>query len=58
MQIGFWDESLRLEKLSQLGDSLERLNKAINWETFRPTLNKVLRKKPKEPEDGRRLTMC
>ena len=23
MQIGFWDESLRLEKLSKLGDSLE-----------------------------------
>ena len=47
MQIGFWDESLRLEKLSQLGDSLERLNKAINWEVFRPTLNKVFKKEGK-----------
>lgn len=47
MQIGFWDESLRLEKLSQLGDSLERLNKAINWEIFRPTLNKVFKKEAK-----------
>ena len=47
MQIGFWDESLRLEKLSQLGDSLERLNKAINWEVFRPTLNKVFKKEAK-----------
>ena len=47
MQIGFWDESLRLEKLSQLGDSLERLNKVVNWETFRPTLNKVFKKEAK-----------
>lgn len=47
MQIGFWDESLRLEKLSQLGDSLERLNKAINWEVFRPSLNKVFKKEAK-----------
>lgn len=47
MQIGFWDESLRLEKLSQLGDSLERLNNAINWEIFRPTLNKVFKKENK-----------
>ena len=47
MQIGFWDESLRLEKLSQLGDSLERLNKAINWEIFRPSLNKVFKKEAK-----------
>lgn len=47
MQIGFWDESLRLEKLSELGDSLERLNNAINWEIFRPTLNKVFKKQAK-----------
>lgn len=47
MQIGFWDESLRLEKLSELGDSLERLNNAINWEIFRPTLNKVFTKQAK-----------
>lgn len=47
MQIGFWDESLRLEKLSELGDSLERLNNAIDWEIFRPTLNKVFKKQAK-----------
>lgn len=47
MQIGLWDESLRLEKLSQLGDSLEKLNQAINWEIFRPRLTKVFMKQPK-----------
>lgn len=47
MQIGFWDENARLEKLSRLGDSLEQLNQTINWEVFRPTLVKVFRKEPK-----------
>ena len=47
MQIGFWDESLRLEKLSKLGDSLERLNRAIDWELFRPKLTKVFKKQSK-----------
>ena len=41
MQMGLWDESLRLEKLSKLGDSLERLNRAIDWEVFRPKLTTV-----------------
>ena len=47
MQIGFWDESLRLEKLSKLGDSLEKLNRAIDWELFRPRLAKVFKKQAK-----------
>ncbi len=47
MQLGIWDESLRLERLSQLGDSLERLDSAINWELFRPRLTKVFKKEAK-----------
>ena len=47
MQIGIWDESLRLEKLSKLGDSLEKLNRAIDWELFRPKLTKVFKKQAK-----------
>ena len=47
MQIGIWDESLRLEKLSKLGDSLEKLNRAIDWELFRPQLTKVFKKQAK-----------
>lgn len=47
MQIGLWDESLRLEKLSKLGDSLEKLNHAIDWEMFRPKLTKVFKKQAK-----------
>ncbi len=43
MQISLWDESARLERLSQLGDSLEKLNSAVNWEIFRPRINKAIK---------------
>ena len=47
MQKGLFDEENRMEKLSRLGDSLVRLNDAIQWEIFRPALDKALRKEPK-----------
>ena len=43
-QPGFFDLDNRYESLSQLGDPLEVLDRAISWETFRPVLNKSLRK--------------
>ena len=46
-QISLWDENARLAKLSELGDALERLNKVINWEMFRPKLEKVFKKEAK-----------
>jgi len=46
-QISLWDENIRVAKISQLGDSLERLNKVINWEMFRPQLTKVFKKETK-----------
>lgn len=46
-QRGLFDEENRLEKLSQLGDSLVRLNEVIQWELFRPVLTKALYKEPK-----------
>ena len=46
MQLGFFTEETRLEKLSKLGDSLEKLN-IIDWEIFRPTLNVVFKKERK-----------
>lgn len=36
--IGFFDEDFRLDKLTKLGDPLERLNKGIDFEAFRPLL--------------------
>jgi len=48
-QLGFFDESNRLKKLSQLGDSLEKLDMVINWEMFREILDGVFHKEPKGP---------
>jgi hypothetical protein len=39
-QLGFFDEDDRLKEISRLGDPLERLNAAIEWERFRPYLNR------------------
>ena len=35
---GFFDQDIRLSKLSQLGDPLERLNKGVDFEMFRELL--------------------
>jgi len=45
-QKGFFDETDRLQELSKLGDPLEKLNKYINWESFRGILTKTLKKEP------------
>lgn len=46
---GLFDEEFRLEKLSQWNDPLEKLNKRIDWEMFRPMLEKELRKENRGP---------
>ena len=46
MQINLFAEETQLERLSQLGDSLERL-KIIDFESFRPTLTEGLKKERK-----------
>ena len=43
---GFWDQDIRLSKLSQLGDPLERLNKGVEFEMFRLFLEDNLSKEP------------
>jgi len=48
-QKGFFDENDRLNKLSELGDSLEKLNKYIQWENFRSILTKVFKKEANGP---------
>jgi transposase, IS5 family len=40
-EISFFAEGNRLERLSQLGDNLEKLDKAINWEIFRDKITSV-----------------
>ena len=43
-QKGFFDETDRLQELSELGDPLEKLNKHIKWENLRGILTKTLKK--------------
>jgi transposase, IS5 family len=47
MQNSFFDLERRYASLSEAGDALERLNAAIDWEIFRPILNKLDRKERK-----------
>lgn len=39
---GLFDEQFKLERISELGDPLERLNASIDWPMFRSTLEKHL----------------
>jgi len=41
---GFWDQDVRLSKLSQLGDPLEKLNAGVDFELFRTLLEAQLSK--------------
>jgi hypothetical protein len=36
---GFFDQDIRLSKLSQLGDPLEKLNSGVDFEIFRQKLD-------------------
>ncbi len=44
---GFFDQDFRLSKLTELGDPLDRLNQGVDFEMFRPLLEKRLYKEPK-----------
>lgn len=46
---GLFDEQFKLERISKLGDPLEKLNATIDWEVFRYLLNKYLIKEAKGP---------
>jgi len=50
---GFFDQDIRLSKLSQLGDPLEMLNSGVDFENFRVILEGNLSKDPKG-KGGRR----
>src|SRR5215207_3861265 len=47
--VALTDEQYKLERISHLGDPLEKLNGCIDWSIFRPLLNKALKKEPKGP---------
>lgn len=44
---GFWDIDIKLSKISSLGDPLEKLEKGVDFELFRETLDAGLTSNPK-----------
>ena len=46
---GLFDEDERLARISTLGDPLERLRTAVQWELFAPILDRALHKEAKGP---------
>jgi IS5 family transposase len=44
---GFWDQDIRMSKLSQLGDPLEKLKEGVDFEIFRSLLEEKLSVEPK-----------
>jgi predicted restriction endonuclease len=47
-QITFFASSDRLNKLSKIGDLLEKLNKYVNWNIFEEPLKEIFYKNNKE----------
>jgi IS5 family transposase len=48
-QMSLFAEDLRLARLSQMGDPLEKIGAAVNWELFRPTLEGAFEVEAKGP---------
>jgi transposase, IS5 family len=48
-QAGIFDEQFKLERISKLGDPLEKLTRCIDWKIFRSILDKALIKEAKGP---------
>jgi IS5 family transposase len=53
-QYNFFSEDNRLERLSKMGDPLEKLSKTIDFEQFRPIIEATGSKKNKDPKKGGR----
>jgi IS5 family transposase len=51
MQIGLFDYAKRLKRIDKSGDPLAKINKAVDWEIFRPQLEQA-RKKGRKSNAG------
>jgi len=53
-QINFFAECDRLERLSKMGDPLEKVGAHIDFEAFRALVEDAVRNKDKDPRKGGR----
>ena len=52
--VGLFDDHFLMEKLTKLGDPLEKLNKYIDWKIFEPLLEESFSKENKDLSKGGR----
>src|SRR5215469_18221828 len=52
-QFGFFDLEKQLDKIYHINDFLPKLNSLIDWEMFRPILNKVREKEQGKEQDNK-----
>ena len=52
--IGLFDDHFVIEKLSKLGNPLQKLDNYIDWKVFEPTLNQPFEKEGKDRKKGGR----
>ena len=48
MQISIFDETKKLEKLTKLGDTLEQLDRIVNWNIFLPVLDMAIPRRKRD----------
>ena len=48
-QLSFFAEETRLTRLTSMGDPLEKVTETVDFELFRPVLDKVFQKTPAAP---------
>ena len=56
--LGLFDEHFLMEKLTKLGDSLQKLNDYIDWKIFEGPLNEVYKDEDKELSTGGHPPFC
>jgi len=52
--LGLFDDHFLMEKLTKLGDPLQKLNKYIHWDIFEPTINEAFTNEGKDLSKGGR----
>ena len=56
--LGFFDEHFLMEKLTKLGDPLQKLNEYIDWKIFEGPLNEAYKDEDKDLSKGGRPPFC
>jgi hypothetical protein len=56
--LGLFDDHFLMEKLTKLGDSLQKLNDYIDWKTFESPLNEAYKDEYKDLSKGGHPPFC